>query len=175
VGRIEAIKGIDTLIDAWQSIVEYDLLIVGSGTKAEELRSRAASNSGIQFLGPKSQDELGNLYFHAQATIVPSITYETFGIIIVESFARKTPVIVRDLGALPEVVQESRGGYIYRTNDELIHAVHKLGHSSSLARQLGENGYNAFVRLWSREAHLALYFDRLEKIAARKYGEIPWA
>jgi glycosyltransferase involved in cell wall biosynthesis len=175
VGRIEAIKGIDTLIDAWQSIVEYDLLIVGSGTKAEELRSRAASNPGIQFLGPKSQGELGNLYFHAQATIVPSITYETFGIIIVESFARKTPVIVRDLGALPEVVQESRGGYIYRTNDELIHAVHKLGHSSSLARQLGENGYNAFVRLWSREAHLALYFDRLEKIAARKYGEIPWA
>jgi glycosyltransferase involved in cell wall biosynthesis len=80
VGRIEAIKGIDTLIDAWQSIDEYDLYIVGSGTQVDELRSRAASNPRIQFLGPKSQRELGNLYFHAQATIVPSITYETFGV-----------------------------------------------------------------------------------------------
>ena len=127
VGRIEVIKGIDTLIDAWQSIHDYDLLIVGSGTQADALRARAKDNPAIQFLGPKPQSELGNLYFHAQATIVPSITYETFGIIMVESFARKTPVIVRDLGALPEVVRDSQAGFIYRTNAELLQAVEKLG------------------------------------------------
>ena len=47
------------------------------------------------------QSELGTLYFHALACIVPSITYETFGMIIIEAFARSTPVIVRDLGGLP--------------------------------------------------------------------------
>lgn len=54
------------------------------------------------------QSELGTLYFHALACIVPSITYETFGMIIIEAFARKTPVIVRDLGALPEVIHDSQ-------------------------------------------------------------------
>ena len=53
------------------------------------------------------------------------LTYETFGMIIIEAYARKTPVIVRDLGALPEVVEDSRGGFAYRTDAEMLEAVEK--------------------------------------------------
>ena len=49
--------------------------------------------------------------------------------IIIESFARKTPVIVRDLGALPEVVNDSAGGFVYRTDEELLAAMRKLAAS----------------------------------------------
>jgi glycosyltransferase involved in cell wall biosynthesis len=125
-------------------------------------------------LGPLSQRQLGALYFHALACIVPSITYETFGIIIVESFARKAPVIVRDLGALPEVVHDSGGGLVYRTDEELVTAMNRIATSPTLRADLGEKGYQAFAKWWSREAHMELYFDFLQKIAIKKFGYVPW-
>jgi len=174
VGRLELIKGLHTLINAWHCVHDFDLLVAGTGNYEKELRALAASNPRIRFLGALPQRELGALYFHALACIVPSITYETFGIIIIEAFARKTPVIARDLGALPEVIHDSGGGYVYRTDEELISAVHRIAASPLLRSDLGEKGYRAFVQWWSREAHLELYFDFLRKAAAKKFGYVPW-
>jgi len=174
VGRLEKIKGLHTLIDFWRQIRDYDLLIAGTGNQSEELKSLASSQPQIKFLGALSQQTLGNYYFHALATIVPSITYETFGMIILESFARKTPVIVRDLGALPEVVQDSGGGRIYRTDAELLGAVKQIADSPGLRDTLGGKGYAALIRNWTREPHLKLYFEFLERIASKKFGQIPW-
>ncbi len=174
VGRLEQIKGLQTLIEAWEQITDCDLLVAGAGGYEEPLRAQALTNQRIKFLGPRPQRELGALYKHALACIVPSITYETFGIIIIEAFARKTPVIARDLGALPEVVHDSGGGFVYRTNEELISAIRQLAASSSLRAELGERGYQAFARWWSKEAHLELYFDLLRQTALNKFGHIPW-
>jgi glycosyltransferase involved in cell wall biosynthesis len=174
VGRLETIKGLQTLIPLWKDVDGFDLLIAGTGTAERQLRAQAASNPRIKFLGPLSQRQLGALYFHALACIVPSITYETFGIIIVESFARKAPVIVRDLGALPEVVHDSGGGLVYRTDEELLTAMNRIATSPTLRADLGEKGYRAFAKWWSREAHMELYFDFLQKIAIKKFGYVPW-
>jgi glycosyltransferase involved in cell wall biosynthesis len=176
VGRLEVIKGLQTLIAMWnERAPQFDLLIAGSGSYEGELRAAAGMNPRIKFLGPKSQVELGALYHHALACIVPSITYETFGIIIVEAFARKTPVIVRDLGALPEVVEDSGGGYIYHRDEELLSAMHRLAASPELRAEMGQKGYEAFLRHWSREAHMRMYFDFLNRNALKKWGRIPWA
>jgi glycosyltransferase involved in cell wall biosynthesis len=174
VGRLEKIKGLHTLIDFWKQVPEYDLLIAGTGNQVEELKILASAQPQIKFLGALSQQALGNYYFHALATVVPSITYETFGMIILESFARKTPVIVRDLGALPEVVQDSGGGRIYSTDAELFNAVQQIACTSGLRDRLGEKGYAALVRYWTREPHLELYFDFLERAATKNFGQIPW-
>lgn len=174
VGRLEPIKGLQTLIALWDRVRDFDLLVAGTGLQEAALRAQAASNPRVRFLGARSQRELGALYVHATACIVPSLTYETFGIIIIEAFARKTPVVVRDLGALPEVVEESGGGFVYRTDQELLGAIESLGGSPELRSELGEKGYCAFVRLWSREAHLAQYFGLLREIALEKSGRVPW-
>jgi glycosyltransferase involved in cell wall biosynthesis len=174
VGRLETIKGLQTLISLWDRVKEYDLLVAGTGDYEKALREQAASNPRIKFLGALSQRELGTLYFHALASIIPSITYETFGMIIIESFARKTPVIARDLGALPEVIHESGGGFVYRTDEELLAAIDELAASPALRVELGEKGYSAFVEKWTREAHIKLYFDFLNNAAMRKFGHAPW-
>jgi glycosyltransferase involved in cell wall biosynthesis len=174
VGRLEIIKGLQNLIAVWSKVPEADLLVAGTGNYEGELRRMAAGNSNIKFLGALPQKDLGNLYHHALACLVPSVTYETFGIIIIEAFARKTPVIVRDLGAFPEVVEESGGGFIYWTDEELLAAIERIRHSPALRAELGEKGYRAFVENWSKEAHLKLYFNFLRKIALRKFGYVPW-
>lgn len=174
VGRLEVIKGLQTLIALWHRVPKYDLLVAGVGSYEPELRSLAAGNARIKFFGQLPQRELGALYHHALACIVPSITYETFGMTSVEAFARKTPVVVRDLGALPEVVRDSGGGFAYRTDEQLVDALERLAGSPALRAELGEKGYEGFIRWWCREAHLRTYFDYLNRNAEKKFGRIPW-
>ena len=86
----------------------------------------AQGYSNIKFLGHESGDRLRTLYEQAVATIVPSIWYEVFGIIILESFARATPAIVRNIGGMPKVIEESGGGFVFNTDEELLHAMDRL-------------------------------------------------
>ena len=46
--------------------------------------------------------------------LVPSSGYEVLGLIILEAYLQRTPVIAHDLGALTEVVEQSQGGLLYR-------------------------------------------------------------
>jgi glycosyltransferase involved in cell wall biosynthesis len=174
VGRLEVIKGLHTVIDTWKGVPDLDLLVVGTGAEEKKLRAKAASNPRIKFVGALPQSKLGVLYFHALACVVPSVTYEVFPMVIIEAFARKTPVIVRDLGALPEIVRDSGGGYVYRTDEELRLAIARVARSPGRRNELGENGYRVFVERWSREAHLELYFELLRKAARKKFGSVPW-
>ena len=108
------------------------------------------------------------MYYHALAALIPSVTYETFGMINIEAFARKTPVIVNDLGALPEVVDDSGGGFIYRTEDELLTSMRQIADSPALRSELGERGYRAFIQHWTREAHLEKYYGYIDACRERK-------
>jgi glycosyltransferase involved in cell wall biosynthesis len=175
VGRLESIKGLQTLIPIWDRAPDCDLLVAGTGTQDQAMRSMSAANPRIKFLGPVGQKEMGALQFHALACVIPSVTYETFGMASVEAFARKTPVIARDLGGLPEVVRESGGGFVYRSDAELLDALQRIAGSPALRDELGEKGYEGFVRLWCREPHLELYFGLLNTVAKKKFGGIPWS
>jgi glycosyltransferase involved in cell wall biosynthesis len=169
VGRLEIIKGLQNLIALWNRCeFEWDLVIAGTGTSEAEFRRMAGANTRIRFLGPRSQRQLGSLYYHALACVVPSVTFETFGIINIEAFARKTPVIAHHLGALPEVIEDSGGGFTYRTEDELLQALSQIAGSPQLRNELGERGYHAFVQNWTREAHLDMYFRYIEACREKK-------
>jgi len=162
VGRLEKIKGLQTVIPLWNRLPDCDLLVAGAGAYGGELRTMAASNPRIRFLGAQSQASLGALYYHALGVIAPSITYETFGLTLIEGFARKTPAIAHDLGALKEVVEESGGGFTYRTDDEFIAAARRLAEAPDVRRALGMKGYDRFVEQWSPGAHLRMYYDLIE-------------
>jgi glycosyltransferase involved in cell wall biosynthesis len=168
VGRLEKIKGLQDILPEFAGEGDYDLLISGSGTYEEELRRQAQGVSRVHFLGWVPQDRIGPFYHHALGVIVPSITYETFGIIIIEAFARQTPVIVNDLGALPEVVHDSGGGFIYRTRDELRRAMQSLATDPVLRQDLGRRGYEAYCRYWTPEPHLDQYFGLIERAVASR-------
>ena len=163
VGRLEPVKGIDELIALWPEVEEADLLVAGDGSLAGELRAQAAGNPRIRFLGWVPQGGLGPFYRHAIACLIPSRTFETFGMVAIEAYSRKTPIVARNLGALPELVGKG-GGIVYETRAELRAALARLAGTQDLRDELGERGYRAFLRLWSREAHLAAYLGTIEKI-----------
>jgi glycosyltransferase involved in cell wall biosynthesis len=82
----------------------------------------------------------------------------------IEAFAVGTPVIVNDLGALPEVVEASGGGIVYRDAGELAAALDRLSRDQSLRDELGRRGYEGYLRHWTAERHLERYFDLIAEL-----------
>jgi glycosyltransferase involved in cell wall biosynthesis len=173
VGRLEKMKGAQILIEAFRNYGKADLLIVGDGAYQAELRRQAQGLDHIHFLGRLPYSRLQALFRHAVALLVPSIGYETLGIVILEAFVQRTPAIVNNLGALPEIVEQSGGGFVYSDQAGLIAAMENLRLNPSLRRQLGERGHEAYFKYWTPEAHLPQYLGLIERIAARKGTGLP--
>lgn len=168
VGRLEKIKGVQDLIPLFRRRPTYQLSIAGDGTYASELKAMANGVQNITFLGRCSHEQLAALYRKANAVIVPSICYEVFGIIIIEAFSHKTPVIVNNLGALPEVVHDSGGGLVYTGEEELERAVDTLAHDQELRNRLGQHGFEAYLKYWTEDYHCELYFGLIDEIRKAK-------
>jgi len=175
VGRLERIKGLQNVIPVFRNYREADLLVAGGGNYEPELRRLALGMENVVFLGRLPAGRLHAFYRDAVALIVPSICYEVFGIVVLEAFSNGTPVIANAAGALPEIIQESGGGLLYATQEELLASMERMRKDPELRRHCGENAYRKWSEQWSEGAHLRLYFNILNETARRKYGYIPWA
>jgi glycosyltransferase involved in cell wall biosynthesis len=170
VGRLERLKGVHTLLDTFRRYRAADLVVVGDGVLAPELRRLAGDLPHVHFLGRVRPDALAPLYADALALVVPSIGYEVFGLVILEALAQGTPAIVHDLGALPELISDSGGGLAYRTEEELVAALERIRTDPGLREQLGSRGREACRTLWSADRHVERY---LGLIAGAKRGSRP--
>lgn len=168
VGRLEKIKGLQSLLPVFRRYEKAQLWIVGTGAYEMALRRMANGAPNIRFLGYQSGKQLRTLYSQAVATIVPSLWQEIFGIVILEAFSQATPVIVRNRGGMPQVIAESGAGFVFETEQELLFAMDRLLGDPSLRDELGRRGYEAFRNKWSAEVHLSKYLGIIERIAASR-------
>src|SRR5712691_6859885 len=103
----EKLKGLQTLIPLFCRYRKAQLWIVGTGSYEPQLRQLTASNANIRFLGYMTDQDLQGLYRQAVAVLVPSLCLEIFPLVILEAFRQRTPVVVRNLGGMPEILTES--------------------------------------------------------------------
>jgi glycosyltransferase involved in cell wall biosynthesis len=168
VGRLEKLKGPQTLISVFRQYLKAQLWIAGTGSYESHLRLLADGSSNIRFLGQQSANNLQSLYRGATAVIVPSICFEIFSLVIAEALMQRTPVIARNIGGMPELVQESGGGFIYDTEEEFVSAMKRLLEDPSQRNNLGIYGYGNFQQKWSADAHLKRYFALIHEIAVKR-------
>lgn len=173
-GRLEKIKGVQVLIPLFRAL-DVDLVIAGTGSFEGELRALAAGAANIKFLGRVGHQRLHGLYRHAVATIVPSLCYETFGLIVAESFATATPVVVYAQSSLAEIVGTYGGGLTYRTADELGAALRALLADPALRHRLGREGRTAYEAEFAEDAFLTHYLKLVRTLLARKRSGQPLA
>ena len=165
VGRLEKLKGLQTLIPVFQHYSKARLLVAGTGNYEHRLRRLARGSKNIRFLGFVSGRKLQALYRKAVAVIFPSLCFEVFTLGILEAFREQTPVIVRDLGAMSEIIKESKGGFVYAKNDELVTTMDRLLANPSYRHQVGMLGYHTYRQEWTAEAHQQRYFELISEIA----------
>lgn len=117
VGRLSVEKGIDVLLKAWEQLEgKLSLKIVGDGPLREQVIAATAKFSRIEWLGRRSLTEVYELMGDALAVIFPSKWYETFGRVAIEAFAKGTPVVAANLGAIAELVDCGRTGLHFQPN-----------------------------------------------------------
>ena len=171
-GRLEEIKGVQDLIPIFQAQDRADLIIAGDGDFAADLRNMARGNPRIRFVGRIAPENLARYYAGALASIVPSLCYETFGTVLIESFREGTPVIARNLGPFPEIIETSGAGCLFDTETELVTAISRIQDDSSLRRTWSEAAVAAFDQHWHEDHVLNQYGMALSDAAHRKslYG-----
>ncbi|MBL8096667.1 MAG: glycosyltransferase [Anaerolineales bacterium] len=136
VGRIEALKGIDTLLRAVAVLRargacdcgQLSLAIIGGDPdlpperqsdemrRVMALRDELGLSELVAFLGKQDQDALPEYYTAADCVIMPS-HYESFGMVALEAMACGTPVIASEVGGLAFLVQDGVTGFTVPDQD----------------------------------------------------------
>ena len=154
VGRIEPLKGIDTLIKALalmrQNGVYVSLSVIGGEiengmedanaemTRLKTMREEAGVNDLVTFLGQRSQDTLPYYYSAAEAVVVPSF-YESFGMVALEAMACGRPVVASQVGGLAFLVQDGITGFTVPVDDPqaLAERLTELIQDAELRQRMG--------------------------------------
>ena len=97
-GRLVRMKGFQRLISVMKYLPEVDLKIAGTGPYERRFAPMANGLSNIQFVGLLGGEPLARLFQGARGVVVPSLFPETFGYVVLEAFAVRTPVVVHQLG-----------------------------------------------------------------------------
>lgn len=113
VGRLSPEKGLTVLSQAVRMMDHVELRIAGSGPQAAVL----AGLHGVELLGALARPRVQEEMRRANAIVVPSIWYETFGLVVIEAYASGTPVIASRLGSLAELVRDGETGLLFEPGD----------------------------------------------------------
>jgi glycosyltransferase involved in cell wall biosynthesis len=110
-GRLETYKGVFTLLDAAAEARDLPVLYAGDGPARAELERRIAALglAHVRVLGFLEPPALAALLRASRCVVVPSRSYETFGLVALEAMAHGRAVIASRIGALPELVTDENG------------------------------------------------------------------
>ena len=153
VGRIEKTKNVHLTIEAFSKLTEKHtnayLLIAGSGSNyVDELKAIVSLlspnvSNRIKFLIEFDQSKKAALFNSLDVLVLPSKN-ESFGLVFLEAWSCKKPVIGASIGAVRDVVADGHDGFIVLPDDaiDLADKMDMLLSDKKLRERFGENGFN---------------------------------
>lgn len=165
VGRLEARKGVDTLLEAFESalaatpnlllnLVGDDTLPIDAGspdTYRTKFQTKHRGNpeilNAVRFVGQVSDHQLDIAYENSDIFVAPS-RYESFGLVFVEAFSHGLPVIGTRVGGVPEIVTSGVEGILVPPSDAqaLSTAIVSLSRDKKLLAGMAKAGRRRFSR-----------------------------
>jgi glycosyltransferase involved in cell wall biosynthesis len=168
VGRLEAVKGVDTLLRAVAlaagRVDGLSVTIAGDGedrSRLEKMSSDLGLDEIVQFRGWLSREGLAACYAEAEIVAIPSVWPETLASVGVEALAAGRPVVASDVGGIPEVVVDGVTGRLVRSRDARMfaEALVDILTNPETAEQMSVSS-----RLHLDKFNMEVFVDRLESI-----------
>lgn len=168
-GRLSEMKGHTILIDAMPEILNefphLQLHILGIGPLKEKLINQARKLNvidNIDFVGFANPADYTP---HCQLMILPSV-FEPFGLVYIESFALKIPVVALNAEAANEIIEDGETGALVPVGDikSLAQKIIYLLQSSKERERIAENAYQKFISYYNA--------DRMAKETADWYNSV---
>lgn len=164
LSRLSVEKGGQELIKAWSTlpIGSRELWIAGTGPDEAFLKSQAASLPNVKFLGFLDEESQLKAWAECSFAVIPSIVPETFGMIVLEAWARQRPVVAYRIGALAETIQDSVNGLLVAPGNTLglAQAIERLCKNPEEARQMGLAGERRLKQVYAR----ANWLDQVDQV-----------
>lgn len=174
VGRLEKYKGIHFLIDAFikikSSFPNSRLVIVGSGSYKERLVNLTSClrlRDSVSFLENISQEHLIHLYL-SSSVFITLPQYEPFGISLAEAMASGLPVIATKVGAIPELIQHSRNGFLLDfppNKEDLIAFITLLLENPDFSAKIGLEARKSILSRFSWEKTVQSLIELYEQLS----------
>ena len=177
VGRIDPQKNQQFAITVFEELVReipnLHLAIVGHIThddyhqsitdtiKQHQLEQQITVVRGVDFFSK----DLVNAYHAADIFCLPSI-HEPFGVVILEAWAAKKPVIASRVGGIPSFVEHEQDGLLCRVNvkEDFIRGIRTILTSKKMRVSLAENGYHKAKTEFSWESNTTKLLTLYEEI-----------
>ncbi|MAT58283.1 MAG: glycosyltransferase [Melioribacteraceae bacterium] len=164
VKNLEEKYGIDLLIKAFKEVKSINngkdlkLLIVGKGSKEEELKKLSFElgiADDISFNGYVNPDEINKFHNYMDIEVYLSRA-ESFGVSIIEASSCRKPVIVSNVGGLPEVVVNNETGFIVESEDykSAAEKINSLIVNAELRKEMGNSGREFVINNYNFESNL---------------------
>lgn len=178
VGRLSEEKGVWSLLRAWQTLPHIPLRIVGDGPLQAAVASFVAENGladRVALVGRKPADEVLREMLDARFVVFPSIWYETFGRVAVESFACGVPVLAARIGAIAEVVEDGETGILFTPGDagELAAAAMRLWENPAEVARMGAAALREYESTYTPGQNYRMLLDIYRLARARRLGDGP--
>ena len=161
IGRLEEIKGVETLIEAIKD-TDIKVKIVGSGVEEQRFKKMAEGYDNIEFLGFKNKAEVFKLTQECLFVVCPSICYENLPFSIIESFLFYKPVIGSDIGGIPELVIEGKTGLLFEAANvaHLCEKMNYLWNNELIVKRLG----NEARKVAHEMVNFATHWKKIESV-----------
>lgn len=148
-GRLIASKGIKLILRLIKDI-DAHFVIAGSGDQKillKQIKEHNIPKSKFTFLGYVPNSKLPSLYKLSTIFILPSFT-ENFPISLLEANAMKCPCISTKVGAVDEIIENNRNGFLIEPGDydSLKEKTHLLLNNKKLRKKFAKNGHNKVIK-----------------------------
>lgn len=174
-GRFSAEKGVATLLAAWRTIGNrLPLVLVGDGPLREAVSAAASETPGITWLGERTHEEVLDLMGRARVAVVPSEWHEPFGLVVIEAFAKGTPVLGSDRGSIGELVEPGKSGLLFKAGEpaDLVEKMEALLAMGDGSAQLRAGARRAFEERYTAERNYHLLMKCYEQALEINRGRL---
>jgi len=160
VGRISPEKGLETLMESAQGCGNIQFKAAGAYDHMPCLPGKAPQN--FKFSGHLNKEQLDKLYTNGRMIVLPSICFEGFPSVLLESMIHSKPVIASRIGGLPEIVEDGVTGLLFEPGnaEDLAEKIRYLWDRPELCKKMGQAGREKALREYSPEK----YYERLTAV-----------